>query len=192
MISLPFDSIVSDFKAPFMRALSVKNMHAANLIAMEAASLLFEHDPSLARTAMWGEFFAPLAKRYRAPVPELCDFEVVDYQLYALPQSWSLVRGPKPRIADISSGRYLTFSSAAAQLFGRYQNVSPPALVAEALGLACLNLSTGGSGSRIFRRRRNREAGEDGGKAVVVQILSGQSIGCDEYPRHAPHVSSSR
>ena len=179
MISLPFDSIVSEFKAPFARAMGVKNMHAANLIAMEAASLLFEHDPSRARLEMWKEFFGPLAKRYRAQY-QCYDFEVADYQLYAIPQSWSLIRGPKPRISDIASGRYVTFFGAA-QLFGRYHSVSPPAVVAEAVGLACLNMSAGGSGPESFIEDEIINLA-NGGKAVVVQILSGRSIGCDEYP----------
>jgi hypothetical protein len=179
MISLPFDSIVSDFKAPFSRALAVKNMHAANLIAMEAAKLLFEHDPARARLAMWEEFFAPLAKRYRAQY-QCYDFEVADYQLYAIPQSWSLLRGPKPKTADIASGEYLTFFGAA-QLFGRYQSVSPAAVISEALGLACLNFSTGGSGPESYVDEGIIKLA-NGGRAVVLQVLSGRSIGCDEYP----------
>ncbi len=179
MILLPFDSIVTDFKRVFDRALGVKNIHLANLIAMEAAALLFEHDPSLARLAMWKEFFAPLAKRYRAQY-QCYDFEVADYELYTIPQSWSLLRGPRPKIADIVGGRYLTFLGAA-QLFGRYQRVSPPSFVADALGVACLNLSAGGAGPESFFDDAIVKLA-NGGKAVVLQVLSGRSIGCDEYP----------
>jgi len=177
--SLPFESIVAEFKPPFNRAMSLKNMHLANLIAMEAAKLLFEHDASAARKTMWTEFFAPLAKRYRAQY-QCFDFEVADYDLYAIPQSWSLLRGPKPNIADIASGRYLTIFGAA-QLFGRYQSVAPPSVFADALGLACLNFSAGGSGPESFMEEETVKLA-NGGRAVVLQVLSGRSIGCDEYP----------
>jgi hypothetical protein len=178
-ISPTFESVIAEYKPPFDRAMARRNMHLANLIAMEAAGLLFEHDASLARLGMWREFFAPLGKRYRAQY-QCYDFEVADYQLYAISQSWSLLRGPRPKSADIASGRYLTFLGAA-QLFGRYQSASPAVAVADGLGLACLNLSTGGSGPESYIDEEIVKLA-NGGRAVVLQVLSGRSIGCDEYP----------
>src|SRR5215469_17020214 len=174
-----FDSIVTALKPAFDNALLRRNFLLANLLAMGAAESLFELDPEQARMLAWNEFFARLSGRYRTQY-QCLDFEVVDYRLYPLGSIWSLLRGPRPGLSALATGRYVTFMGAA-QLFGRFQKQAPHEVVGKALGISCLNLSSGGAGPELYT---NDELIKlcNGGQAVVLQVLSGRSIGCDEYP----------
>lgn len=173
------ETLLADFKPPFARALGVRNIQIANLVAMEAASVLVQQDTENGRLIAWKEFFEPLARRYRAQY-QCYDFEVADYELYPIPQSWSLLRGPRPALRDLADGRYATFVGAA-QLFGRFQRVAPHTVISGMLGVPCLNLSVGGAGPESFFRDEVVEIINDG-RALVLQMLSGRSVGCDEYP----------
>ena len=171
--------IVEQFKPPFDGALAKHNVFLANTIAMAAVERLFEHDQDEARAAAWENFYARLAKRYRAQY-QCFDFEVIDYGLFPLAQAWSLIRGPKPKAGALANGNYVTFMGAA-QLFGRYQHKAPHVAVGDALATACLNLSSGGAGPETFATPEII-ALANAGQAVVLQVLSGRSVGCEEYP----------
>jgi Domain of unknown function (DUF6473) len=172
-------SVVSEFKPAFERAQASNNLYAANTLAMRAAESLFRGDAEQARLTAWKEFFSHLTKNYGAQY-QCLDFEMADYHMAPLISGRRLLRGPHPSLPVLDSGDYVTILGAA-QLFGRFQAIAPHERVAAELGVACLNHSIGGAGPESFLRRDIVDVANRG-KAVVLQILSGRSIGCDEYP----------
>lgn len=161
----------------FAKALRKRNLLAANNIAMAAVAKLFEYDAAMARTLAWEKFYSHLPGR---GVPyQAYDFECVDYELYRIDGVKKLLRGPEPDLGA-ARGRYITFLGAA-QLFGRHQRRPPHVTISEALGIPCVNLSASGAGPEYFCSERILKIA-NGGIAVVVQVMSGRSIGCEEYP----------
>lgn len=162
----------------FADELRSRNVLAANRIAMTTAAELFEGDAEYARRTMWERFYShvPPGKGLQY---QSYDFEAVDYQLYQIKGIKRLLRGPKPDFGAVR-GEYITFLGAS-QLFGRHQVRPTHVIVSEALGITCVNLSASGAGPEYFCAEEVLQIA-NGGTAVVLQVLSGRSIGCEEYP----------
>lgn len=169
---------LSVYSAPFERALADRHFDIANRIAMLAAERLLKQNAEAARSMLWQHIFSKLDVRYRTQY-QCYDFEIADYEMYPAIPKLQLFRGPQPDATTLASGRYITMLGAA-QLFGRFQPVGPHTAVAKELRIPVLNLSMGGAGPETFGPKFLRIA--NGGQAVVLQVLSGRSIGCDEYP----------
>jgi hypothetical protein len=173
------DAAISNYLISFEQAMAAGQTWLANRVAMLAAEHLLKSDAEAMRPLLWQHMFSKLAARFYAQYQSF-DFEIVDYEMYPATGKAQLFRGPVPALNDLAGGRYITFLGAA-QLFGRYQKVGPHTLVAEQFGLAGVNLSMGGAGPEAFIRDEFVEIA-NGGQAAVLQVLSGRSIGCDEYP----------
>lgn len=170
-------AVLQAYTPPFLQAVQAGHTEHANAIAMMAADQVMPENPEAARCVLWKNFFSNLrhSPRYQA-----YDFEIVDYSLYSAVPGPILFRGPRPELSAMLSGNYVTFLGAA-QLFGRFQREAPHAAVADLVNIPCINLSMAGAGPESFLKRPivNIAAA---GKAAVLQILSGRSVGCDEYP----------
>lgn len=111
-------------------------------------------------------FFADYSKR---------DHEIVDYDFYrfdALPSVG--FRGPALDPADLASGNYCT-AIGAAQTLGVYAPSPYPALIAERLGLPCLNLSTGGGTAGFFASQPALIDLANRGRFVILQVMTARS-----------------
>lgn len=173
------EKAIQDLHAAFGSAFKKGNVFQAHTIAMKAAREIFGKDIENGRNLLWDFFFSKLAKHYRVQY-QCFDFEVADYELFAMPQSGSFLRGPPPDVNEMQKGRYITFLGAA-QLFGRYHAIGPHQAVGSALGMTSVNLSTGGAGPESYLHNDVIQL-VNAGQAAVLQVLSGRSIGCDEYP----------
>jgi len=100
------------------------------------------------------------------------DQEVVDYQMYELDGTRLTFRGPAP--ADLASGRYFTCIGAA-QTFGCFCEHPFPDLLAAKLAMPALNLGYGGAGPEFFERHDSLDRYINGGRFVVLQVMSGRS-----------------
>ncbi|MBD3764900.1 MAG: hypothetical protein IE927_09235 [Rhodobacterales bacterium] len=167
--------------ALFDACLSRGDAERACAIAMELATSLLRADAELYRAELWNRYFSRLDKHYRAQYQSY-DFEIADYQMFAFGrQSPQLFRGPRPAAVDLASGNYVTVFGAA-QLFGRYHRVSFCDRLKETLDIPFLNLSFGGAGPDFYLRDSEMMTVANRGRAVILQVLSGRSVGCDEYP----------
>ena len=149
---------------------------------MLAADCFFgakEANAQVARKTLWKNFFQPLFPGYKAQY-QSCDFESVDYQLYRALPGGPLARGPRPALPDLMNGRYVTVFGAA-QLFGRHHKRAPHHYFEKKLGMPGVNLAKGGSGPEYFARKEYIQVA-NGGRALVLQMLSGRSVGSDEQP----------
>jgi hypothetical protein len=168
----PFASLFDGF-------LGRGEVEAACGIAMRAAEALLADAPAERRRAVFDRFFRPLDKGYLAQYQSY-DFEICDYGMFAFRAGGRLFRGPRPAVADLAAGHYITLLGAA-QLFGRFHARPFHVQLAEQTGMPVLNLSVGGAGPESFLAPPVIAAANRG-RAVILQILSGRSIGCDEYP----------
>jgi hypothetical protein len=100
------------------------------------------------------------------------DAEIVDYRMYELPGTRLSFRGPAPD--TLAAGDYFTCIGAA-QTFGCFCERPFPALLAEQLGLPALNLGYGGAGPEFFDRHESLDRYINGGKFLVLQVMSGRS-----------------
>jgi hypothetical protein len=100
------------------------------------------------------------------------DYEVVDYQMYELDGTRLSFRGPAP--ADLASGHYFTCIGAA-QTFGCFCEHPFPDLLAARLAMPALNLGYGGAGPEFFERHESLDRYINGGRFVVLQVMSGRS-----------------
>ncbi len=91
-----------------------------------------------------------------------------------------LFRGPPVADADLKSGNYFCVMGAA-QTFGRLVRRPWPFLLGDALGLPALSLSRGGAGPEFFLEPRMIELAQNA-QFVILQVMSGRSVGCEEYP----------
>ena len=132
------------------------------------------------REALFDALFRPLLLYYHFQYQPY-DFELVDYELYEFAPDMPLVRGPQAAAPDLIAGNYCVVLGAA-QLFGRFQTKSINVLLKERYGLPVLNLAVGGAGPLLFANNPAVIAACRNARFVVLQILSGRSIGCDEYP----------
>src|SRR6185369_151381 len=107
------------------------------------------------------------------------DWEVVDYNIYALDQNILdaetnqplNLRGPRPHLAN---GKYFACVGAA-QTFGRFCQQPFPLLLAERLGTPSLNLGRGGAGPLFFLQSKELLGYINGSSFAIVQIMSGRS-----------------
>lgn len=103
--------------------------------------------------------------------------EIVDYDLFRLGDSDEWFRGPR---FDLSKGRYITFLGAA-QTFGTFVRYPFPAIVAERMPTAVLNLGIGGAGPGRFLMDQPLIDCANEGRLAVVQVMSGRSAENSEY-----------
>jgi hypothetical protein len=170
-----------DFLAQWVsRLLGEGRIEEANRIALEACRYFLVDAPETCRDELFHKVFTPLYKNYRTQYQPY-DFEIVDYQLYRFSQSLPLIRGPRPRISALTAGQYGVILGAA-QFFGRFHPVGLNGLILEHCGLDTVNLSIGGAGPGLFADTAEIIALCQSAKFVVLQVLSGRSIGCEEYP----------
>ena len=148
--------------------------------ALTIGELCLSQDAESARTPLFHTLFKPLLRNYHFQYQPY-DFELVDYELYEFAPNMPLVRGPRPPIYDISAGDYCVVLGAA-QLFGRFQPKSINVLLKERYGISVLNLAVGGAGPLLFANNPAVIEACRRARFVVLQILSGRSIGCEEYP----------
>ena len=83
------------------------------------------------------------------------DLEFFDYDLYRLPRSYDMLRGPRP--ADLGNlGRMVSFVGAAQKL-GVLCRYPFPTLLGSMLGRDVLNLGLGGAGPSTFLQPARRK-----------------------------------
>jgi hypothetical protein len=100
------------------------------------------------------------------------DLEFFDYELYRLPRTRELLRGPRP--ADLGNlGRMISFVGAA-QTFGVMCRYPFPTLLGSMLGRDVLNLGIGGAGPSTFLGPARRKLFDriNRTRACVVQVMS--------------------
>ena len=100
------------------------------------------------------------------------DLEFFDYDLYRLPSSYDLLRGPRP--AGFGNfGRMVSFLGAA-QTFGVMCRYPFPTLLGSMLGRDVLNLGIGGAGPSTFLQPPRRKLLDrvNRTRACVVQVMS--------------------
>ena len=100
------------------------------------------------------------------------DLEFFDYELYRLPRTRDLLRGPRP--ADLGNLRRMVSFLGAAQTFGVLCRYPFPTLLGSMLGCDVLNLGIGGAGPQTFlqgpRRKLLNRINQT--RACVVQVMS--------------------
>lgn len=100
------------------------------------------------------------------------DYEVVDYRMFELDDTGLSFRGPRPE--GLESGNYFTCLGAA-QTLGCFCEEPFPCLISKKLGIPALNLGYGGAGPEFFARNESLDDYINGGKFVVLQVMSGRS-----------------
>ena len=151
-------------------------VHAAKAgLDMAAAELAQASDET--RLTLWNGYFRHLYAKKASY--QFQDFEIVDYDLCAC-GTLGLLRGPKLDPGALESGNYICLIGAA-QFFGRLAPTSLHELIARRFGVPVLNLSFGGAGPQSFLNEHVEPLLRKA-KLVVVQVMSGRSVGCDEYP----------
>ena len=100
------------------------------------------------------------------------DFEVVDYHMYQLGDTGLSFRGPEHN--PLPQGEYFCCVGAA-QTLGCFCEHPYPELLSKALDLPALNLGYGGAGPEFFLKQESLLPYLNGGKFVVLQIMSGRS-----------------
>ena len=152
----------------------------ANCFLMDTAPLFLTRDEDVNRQAIFHTLFFEIGKNYRTQY-QCYDFECVDYDLYRFSDDMPMVRGPRPSAADFVTGNYITIMGAA-QLFGRFHAVPLHRMIALRCKVPVLNLSVGGAGPGYFLSRKRIIQAANRSRFVILQVLSGRSIGCEEYP----------
>jgi len=100
------------------------------------------------------------------------DFEVIDYHMRKLGTTGLSFRGPAP--GSLASGDYFACIGAA-QTYGCFCEHPFPDILAEKLGIPALNLGYGGAGPEFFARHKELDKYLNGGRFVIVQVMSGRS-----------------
>ena len=163
----------------FDALMAQRDFEAANKLAMAVAESVLSEDASRWREELWRHFFSNLDKDYRAQYQSY-DFETCDYELFAIDRGEQLFRGPAPSLIQILGGECITIFGAA-QLFGRFQRQPFHKFISSETGVPILNLSMGGAGPQFFLQNRFLLPAKLS-RCVVLQVLSGRSVGCEEYP----------
>jgi hypothetical protein len=146
--------------------------------AMEASAILLREPGDALRHSLRNEVFRQFSNAgdsYQAN-----DFESVDYEQYELAKDLPLFRGPPLSRKTLARGDYFCVMGAA-QTFGRLVRQPWPKRLSDRLDLPVLNLSRGGAGPEFFLDPRLIELARRS-RFVVLQVMSGRSVGCDEYP----------
>lgn len=171
--------LIVESVGPFDALMKARDYEAACSLAMRASEQPLTDNPEASREMLFETFFRRLQQGARVHYQSL-DFEVCDYRMFCFSPSLMLFRGPRPAITHLTSGKYLTVFGAA-QLFGRFHAKPFHVMVQQEMGLPVLNLSVGGAGPEFYLKEEFIGAANRG-CAVVLQVLSGRSIGCEEYP----------
>jgi hypothetical protein len=100
------------------------------------------------------------------------DHEIVDYEVFVLPGTTRLLRGPAPKTLAVDE--YFACVGAA-QTFGCFTERPFPALLADRLDVTALNLGFAGAGPRFFLGHQGVLTYINQGQFAVVQIMSGRS-----------------
>ena len=162
-----------------VRALLGRNeRHAALRYAMAASEQLLRTPSDALRMDLRRRVFKQLSSKGVFYQGE--DFESVDYGQYELAADLPMFRGPAVPAAALEQGDYFCVIGAA-QTFGRLVSRPWPLLLGETLGLAPLNLSGGGLGPEFFLNPKLIQLAR-GARFVVLQVMSGRSVGCEDYP----------
>jgi Domain of unknown function (DUF6473) len=167
--------------------LSAGKIDEANRLAMHLSDYFLARKPETVRTELFERLFLPLRnvllppKHAYAAQYQPLDFEIVDYELYQFAPDLPLMRGPKPDFAAVASGNYAVVLGAA-QFFGRFQTRPINTILQDRFGVPVFNLAMGAAGPNRFAESSAVMSICSRAKFVVLQVLSGRSIGCDEYP----------
>ena len=97
------------------------------------------------------------------------DADILDYELWRIGDQQA--RGPRP---DAERPYFAVLG--AAQIFGRFVEQPFSRIVAEELGLSCLNLGMSGAGPEFFLKRSDLLDLANRAEFVVVQLMSGRSV----------------
>jgi hypothetical protein len=145
---------------------------------MEGSAVLLREPSDALRLSLRNEVFRQFANfgdSYQAN-----DFECVDYEQYELAEDLPLFRGPPLSRKALARGEYFCVMGAA-QTFGRLVRQPWPTLLSDSVNLPVLNLSRGGVGPEFFLDPRLIDLARKA-RFVVLQVMSGRSVGCEEYP----------
>ncbi len=145
---------------------------------MAAAKPLLDNPSNELRMDLRRKAFVPVTSNNASYQDK--DFESVDYEQYELTADLPMFRGPPVPREALERGEYFCVMGAA-QTMGRLVRRPWPHLLSEKLGLPVLNLSYGGAGPEFFLDPRLLKLASNA-KFVVLQAMSGRSVGCDEYP----------
>ena len=104
-------------------------------------------------------------------------YHIVDYELWRLPGSDEYFRGPQ---MSFRPQNYVAFVGAA-QTFGAFCRYPFVNLVAERTGHAVVNLGIGGAGPNRFLEDPTLMGVINSARLVVVQVMSGRSVGNGRY-----------
>ncbi|MGO9743339.1 MAG: DUF6473 family protein [Roseiarcus sp.] len=167
-------------KAHTTELLESYQFEKANAFIMESSLPFLRENAGEFRKDLFENLFSVAGKGYRTQYQRF-DFECADYELYRFSSDTPLVRGPRPALSDIQSGNYFTVIGAA-QFFGRYQAEPLHKLISKRYKIPALNLSEGGAGPKLFLEREPVVSAANGSRFVLLQVLSGRSVGCEEYP----------
>lgn len=152
--------------------------HAALRHAIAAAEPLLRNPTDALRIDMRDKIFQQFAGL--GIVYQSSDFESVDYHQYELSADLPMFRGPPVPGPALARGDYFCVMGAA-QTFGRLVRRPWPLLLSEALGVPALNLGRGGVGPDFFLDPKLVELARRA-RFVVLQVMSGRSVGCEDYP----------
>jgi hypothetical protein len=144
--------------------------------AMRAIEPLLECPSDNLRFALRGKVF----KQFKGVPYQKCDFESVDYCQFELPKQFTMFRGARPANEALARGNYFCVMGAA-QTLGRLVKLPWPTLLSMAIGVPVLNLRRGGVGPDFFLNKKLLRIAHQA-RFVILQVMSGRSIGCSEYP----------
>jgi hypothetical protein len=174
----PWSAAVDEIAYDVKTLLDANDREAALRKAVEASGSLLRHASDPLRMDLRTHVFRQFTTRgdsYQAN-----DFECVDYGQYDLAPELPLLRGPRVAARALEQGDYFcTFG--AAQTFGRLVRDPWASLLSQAIDLPVLNISRGGVGPEFFLNPRLVEYAQNA-RFVVLQMMSGRSVGCEEYP----------
>jgi hypothetical protein len=102
------------------------------------------------------------------------DGEVIDYDLWGLPEAPDLLRGPRVNTLGASDPNYISYVGAA-QTFGTFCKHPYPNLLSEILGVESLNLGFGGAGPKLFLNNEELFPVINKSRCVVVQVMAARS-----------------
>jgi hypothetical protein len=159
--------------------IGARDYQAANRFLMETTPMFLSAQPDRTRDILYHKLFTRVGAKYQTQY-QCYDFECVDYEMFFFSPQMPLLRGPQPPVADLITGNYVAMMGAA-QFFGRFHKKPLHQMIAERYKIPVLNLSMGGAGPLEFFEKRAIEAANRS-RFVILQVLSGRSIGCEEYP----------
>ncbi|HEX3664262.1 MAG TPA: DUF6473 family protein [Rhizomicrobium sp.] len=149
---------------------------AALRYAMKAIEPLLQAPSDALRFEIRDKIF----RKFKKLQYQRSDFEIVDYCGFEISEKMPLFRGPKPSDEILAKGDYFCVMGAA-QTYGRLVVKPWPNRLSKKIGLPVLNLGRGGVGPQYFENDRLLKLAS-GARFVVLQAMSGRSVGCSEYP----------